>query len=64
MNLSSLRGKTAIVGVSTFGCGEAKGFSEMEVLARSAQAAVSNRASTFSREPSFAVNSKSVTSAR
>jgi acetyl-CoA acetyltransferase len=42
MSLSSLRGKTAIVGVSTFGCGEAKGFSEMEVLARSAQAAVAD----------------------
>ena len=42
MSLSSLRGKTAIVGVSTFGCGEAKGFSEMEVLARSAHAAVAD----------------------
>lgn len=42
MSLSSLRGKTAIVGVGTFGCGEAKGFSEMEVLARSAQAAVAD----------------------
>jgi acetyl-CoA acetyltransferase len=42
MSLSSLRGKTAIVGVATFGCGEAKGFSEMEVLARSAQAAVAD----------------------
>ncbi len=42
MSLSYLRGKTAIVGVSTFGCGEAKGFSEMEVLARSAHAAVAD----------------------
>ena len=42
MSLSSLRGRAAIVGVSTFGCGEAKGFSEMEVLARSAQAAVAD----------------------
>jgi acetyl-CoA acetyltransferase len=42
MSLSSLRGRAAIVGVATFGCGEAKGFSEMEVLARSAQAAVAD----------------------
>lgn len=42
MSLSSLRGQTAIAGVATFGCGEAKGFSEMEVLARSAHAAVAD----------------------
>jgi acetyl-CoA acetyltransferase len=42
MNLSSLRGSAAIVGVATFGCGEAPGFSEMELLARSAHAAVTD----------------------
>ena len=42
MNLSSLRGSAAIVGVATFGCGEAPGFSEMELLARSAHAAVAD----------------------
>lgn len=39
-DLKSLRGSAAIVGVGTFGCGEAHGFSEMELLARSAHAAV------------------------
>ena len=42
MNLSTLRGSAAIVGVATFGCGEAPGFSEMELLARSAHAAVAD----------------------
>ena len=32
----------AIAGVATFGCGEATGFSEMEVLARAARAAVAD----------------------
>ncbi len=42
MSTSSLRGSAAIVGVATFGCGEAHGFSEMELLARSAHAAVAD----------------------
>jgi acetyl-CoA acetyltransferase len=42
MSLKSLRGSAAIAGVATFGCGEAHGFSEMEVLARSAHAAVAD----------------------
>ena len=42
MNLSTLRGSAAIVCVATFGCGEAPGFSEMELLARSAHAAVAD----------------------
>ena len=42
MNLSTLRGSAAIAGVATFGCGEAPGFSEMELLARSAHAAVAD----------------------
>jgi acetyl-CoA acetyltransferase len=40
--LKALRGRTAIAGVATFGCGEAHGFSEMELLARSAHAAVAD----------------------
>lgn len=40
--LKSLRGSAAIAGVATFGCGEAPGFSEMELLARSAYAAVAD----------------------
>ena len=40
--LKSLRGSAAIAGVATFGCGEAPGFSEMELLARSAHAAVAD----------------------
>ncbi len=40
--LKALRGSAAIAGVATFGCGEAHGFSEMELLARSARAAVAD----------------------
>ena len=40
--LQALRGKAAIAGVATFGCGEATGFSEMEVLAHAARAAVAD----------------------
>jgi acetyl-CoA acetyltransferase len=40
--LSSLRGSAAIAGVATFGCGEKPGFSDMELLARSARAAVAD----------------------
>lgn len=40
--LKALRGAAAIVGVATFGCGESHGFSEMELLARSARAAVAD----------------------
>ena len=39
-DLKSLRGSAAIAGVATFGCGEAHGFTEMELLARSARLAV------------------------
>ncbi len=38
--VNSLRGSAAIAGVATFGCGEAPGFTDMELLARSARAAV------------------------
>ena len=40
--LRSLRGSAAIAGVATFGCGEAKGFTDMELLARAATAAVAD----------------------
>lgn len=40
--LSSLRGSAVIAGVGTFGCGEAHGFTEMELLARSARQAVAD----------------------
>jgi acetyl-CoA acetyltransferase len=41
-SLKSLRGSAAIAGVATFGCGEAHGFTEMELLARSARLAVAD----------------------
>jgi acetyl-CoA acetyltransferase len=47
MNLKELRGQTAVVGVGTFGCGEAHGFTEMELLARAAHAAVSEAGLTM-----------------
>jgi acetyl-CoA acetyltransferase len=40
MSVRDLRGKIAIVGVGTAGCGEARGYSEMEILARAAKIAV------------------------
>ncbi len=40
--LKALRGSAAIVGAATFGCGEAPGFTDMELLARSAHAAVAD----------------------
>lgn len=41
-DLKSLRGSAAIAGVATFGCGEAPGFTDMELLARSARTAVAD----------------------
>jgi acetyl-CoA acetyltransferase len=40
--LHALRGSAAIAGVATFGCGETPGFTDMELLARSARAAVAD----------------------
>ena len=40
--LKSLRGSAAIAGVATFGCGEAPGYSDMELLANAARAAVAD----------------------
>ncbi len=42
MSLQSLRGSAVIAGVATFGQGEAHGFTDMEILARSARAAVAD----------------------
>jgi acetyl-CoA acetyltransferase len=41
-SLRELRGAAAIAGVATFGCGEAPGFTDMELLARAAAAAVAD----------------------
>lgn len=41
-DLKALRGTAAIAGVATFGCGETPGFTDMELLARSARAAVAD----------------------
>ncbi|MDP2000670.1 MAG: thiolase [Rhodoferax sp.] len=41
-HLNALRGSAAIAGVGTFGCGEAPGFTDMELLVRSARAAVAD----------------------
>jgi acetyl-CoA acetyltransferase len=41
-DLKSLRGSAAIAGVATYGCGETPGFTDMELLARSARAAVAD----------------------
>jgi acetyl-CoA acetyltransferase len=40
--LRSLRGSAAVAGVATYGLGEAPGFTDMELLARSARAAVAD----------------------
>lgn len=43
----SLRGSAVIAGVATFGCGEAHGFSDIEILARAARAAVADAGLTM-----------------
>ena len=45
--LKALRGGAAIAGVATFGCGESPGFTEMELLARAAHAAVADAGLTM-----------------
>ncbi|WGD51070.1 acetyl-CoA acetyltransferase [Bradyrhizobium sp. CB1650] len=42
MARDNLRGATAIVGVGMAGCGEARGYSEIEILAQAAHAAISD----------------------
>jgi acetyl-CoA acetyltransferase len=46
--LRDLRGSAAIAGVATFGCGETPGFTDMELLVRSARAAVADAGLTMS----------------
>ena len=46
-NGDSMRGRFAIVGVGTFGCGLAPGYTDMELLARAAHAAVSEAGLTM-----------------
>ena len=41
-DLKALRGSAAIAGAATFGCGEAPGFTDMELLAHAARAAVAD----------------------
>ncbi|NEX64833.1 acetyl-CoA acetyltransferase [Noviherbaspirillum galbum] len=45
--LRDLRGSVAVAGVATFGCGEAKGFTDMELLAGAARAAVADAGLTM-----------------
>ena len=45
--MKALRGRAAIAGVGTFGFGEAHGFTDMELLARSAHAAVADAGLTM-----------------
>lgn len=47
MTLQHIRGKTAVVGVGTAGCGEAPGFTDIELLARAAKAAVADAGLTM-----------------
>lgn len=47
MSAGTLRGSAAIVGAATFGCGEAPGFTDMELLARAAHAAVADAGLTL-----------------
>jgi acetyl-CoA acetyltransferase len=47
MSLKDLRGKIAIVGVGTAGCGEAPGMSELEILSQAAKAAVEDAGLTM-----------------
>jgi acetyl-CoA acetyltransferase len=45
--LRSLRGRAAIVGAATYGCGECPGHTDMEMLARAAHAAVADAGLTM-----------------
>jgi len=47
MSLKDLRGKIAIVGVGTAGCGEAHGMSDLEILNQAAKAAVEDAGLTM-----------------
>lgn len=45
--MTHLRGKTAIAGVATFGCGEAPGYSDMDLLVNAARRAVEDAGLTM-----------------
>lgn len=45
--MKALRGSSAIVGAATFGCGECPGHTDMEMLAKAAQAAVADAGLTM-----------------
>ncbi len=46
-DMNHLRGKFAIAGVATFGCGEAPGYTDMELLAQAARLAVADAGLTM-----------------
>ena len=58
---NSLRGSAAIVGAATFGCGEAPGFTDMELLARAASAAVQEAGLTMADIDGLCTASSSAT---
>ncbi len=45
--MKRLRGSAAVVGAATFGCGEARGYTDMELLAHAAHAAVADAGLTM-----------------
>lgn len=47
LNLKELRGRAAVVGVATAGCGESPGFSDIELLSMAAHAAVADAGLTM-----------------
>jgi len=56
-----LRGSAVIAGVATFGCGEAPGFTDMELLARAAHAAVADAGLTMADIDGLATASATAT---
>ncbi|MBC5765776.1 thiolase [Ramlibacter albus] len=61
MSLKDLRGSCAIVGAATYGCGESPGFTDMELLARAAHAAVADAGLKMSDIDGLATASVSAT---
>ena len=57
--MKSLRGSAAIVGAATFGCGEAPGYTDMELLAHAAHLAVADAGLTMSEIDGIATASAS-----
>jgi len=56
-----LRGSAVVAGVATFGCGEAPGFTDMELLARAAHAAVADAGLTMADIDGLATASATAT---